>query len=219
MDDKKKKTAEAVGGTAAIAALAVVVASWHQIVAYLSSLSAPLRAPLEKLDWAHFLANVDATIYFMIGLSIPISLFFLIGIIYCVERLKVIRKKEAEKHDVKVEPAFEAAKGGGDRDLAAHWEKVQSMLGSQNPNDWKQAILEADTMLDMILDGLGYRGESIGEKLKRAEPGEFKAVQDAWDAHKVRNQIAHEAGFQLTHHEANETIQRYRRVFEEFYYI
>ena len=157
---------------------------------------------------------------FLVVLSIPVSLFFLIGIIYCAEQLKVIRKKEAEKHDLKVEPAFEVTKDAGDRDLSVQWDKATALLASANPNDWKQAILDADTMLDAVLTGLGYQGESIGEKLKRVQPGDFKHLDDAWEAHKVRNQIAHEgAAFALTHHQANETIQRYRRVFEEFYYI
>ncbi len=156
----------------------------------------------------------------MIVLSFPLALFFLIAIIYCVEQLKKIKKKDAIKYDLHVEPAFEDVKAKGNNDLAVQWHKVTSHMNSDNQNDWKQAILEADTMLDEILNGLGYQGSSIGEKLKRVQPGEFKAVQDAWDAHKVRNQIAHDgSAFQLTHHEANQVIQRYRKVFEEFYYI
>lgn len=158
----------------------------------------------------------------VIIISIILSVFFMIGIIYTVEKLKVIRKKEAEKHDVlAIEPGLEDVKGkaAGSQDLTVRWGKVHSHMGTDNENDWKQAILEADTMLDDILNSLGYRGESIGEKLKRVQPGEFKTLDDAWEAHKVRNRIAHEPGFHITHHEANQTIQRYRRVFEEFYYI
>lgn len=169
--------------------------------------------------WPAFVEIVKLVLNGFIVLAIPLSLFFLIGIIYCVEQLKVIRKKEKQKYDIKIESAIEEVKPAGNQDLSVSWQKVQSHLNSQNPNDWKQAILEADKMLDEILTGLGYRGESIGEKLKRVQPGEFKNIQDAWDAHKIRNQIAHEPGFQLDQHAANEAIQAYRRVFEEFYYI
>jgi len=154
------------------------------------------------------------------AISIPLSVFFVIGIIYCVEGLKRVRAKEVVKHDLKVEPAFEDVPAGkGDQDLTARWNKVTTAINSENQNDWKQAILDADTMLLDVLSGLGYQGDGVGEKLKRVQPGEFKSIDDAWEAHKVRNQIAHEGAFQLTHHEANQTIQRYRRVFEEFYYI
>lgn len=164
--------------------------------------------------WLHIAVNS------IVAISIPVALFFLIGIIYTTERLKYIRKKEAEKFDLKVEPAFEDTGAAGNVNLSARWEKVGALINSGNQNDWKQAILEADIMLDDILTGLGYRGETIGEKLKRVQPGEFKTIEHAWAAHQVRNRIAHDgSAFQLTHHDANETIQHYRRVFEEFYYI
>ena len=42
---------------------------------------------------------------FLIITSIPVSLFFIVGIVYCVEQLKHIRKKEALIYDTKVEDA------------------------------------------------------------------------------------------------------------------
>jgi hypothetical protein len=171
-------------------------------------------------SWPGFLVGAKSFLDWIVVISIPLSVFFIIGIIYSVEGLKVLREKEALKHDVKVEPAYEDVPGQGGHDLSLRWKKVTDLIGSTNQNDWKQAILEADTMLDLILSGLGYQGESIGEKLKRVQPGDLKNLDDAWEAHKVRNQIAHDgSAFQLSQHEANQTIARYRRVFEEFYYI
>lgn len=156
----------------------------------------------------------------LVVISIPASIFFLIGIVYTVEQLKKIKKLEAAKYDApKIEPAFEDAAGQGNKDLAIRWQKAQALLNSQNPNDWKQAILEADTMLLDVLTGLGYQGDGIGEKLKRVQPGEFKHIQEAWDAHKVRNDIAHTPNYALDHHTAVQTLHRFRDVFKEFYYI
>jgi hypothetical protein len=155
---------------------------------------------------------------FLIGISIPISFFFLIGIIYCVENLKLIRNKEALMHDLKVEPAFEEG-NAGDTVMAHRWENAMKNVESPNENDWKQAIIDADIILDDLLTKMGYRGESIGEKLKRVATGDMKTLNDAWEAHKVRNDIAHTPGFVLSQHEARQTIARYRRVFEEFFYI
>lgn len=153
----------------------------------------------------------------LIGLSFPVSLFFFIGIIYTVERLKEVRKKEAALHDAKIEePAYTDA---GDQVMAHRWDRAMTYLESQNPNDWKQAIIEADILLDSLLTKMGYRGDSVGEKLKRVEQGDMKTRQDAWNAHLVRNDIAHKPDFQLDHHTARQTINLYRRVFEEFYYV
>ncbi len=156
---------------------------------------------------------------FLVGVSFALSLFFFIGIIYCVEQLKRIRRKEADMYDLKVEPAFEDVTTG-DMAMANRWENAVKHVSSNNPNDWKQAILEADIMLDNLLTRLGYKGESVGEKLKRVNPGDMKSLNDAWEAHKVRNQIAHEgSNFSLEHHVAKQVINRYRKTFEEFYYI
>ena len=153
----------------------------------------------------------------LIGISLPISLFFLIVIIYCIEQLKYIRKKEKAIYDTKTEPAYQEV--AGDSTLSHHWENVITHINSPNQNDWKQAILECDMILDDILTSMGYRGESIGEKLKRVATGDMKSLASAWEAHKVRNQIAHEVGFTLGHHEAKATVANYRKVFEEFYFV
>jgi hypothetical protein len=155
----------------------------------------------------------------LVGISFPLALFFLIGIIYCVEKLKKIRLKEEEIYDAKVEEGFETAETG-DTVMAHRWQSATNHIASDNPNDWKQAIIEADIILEDLLTKMGYRGDSIGEKLKRVAKGDMKTLDEAWEAHKVRNQIAHEgSSFTLNHHEAKNVIGMYRKVFEEFYYI
>lgn len=171
------------------------------------------------VDWfPAIFSGAKSTFGILVGISIPLSLFFLIAIVYCVEQLKHIRKKEELLYDTKTEPAYQET-STGDPALAHRWENVIQHIESHNPNDWKQAILEADIILDDILTAMGYRGESIGEKLKRVEQGDFHSLNEAWEAHKVRNQIAHEPGFNLTQHDALAAINQYRKVFEEFYYI
>ncbi len=88
---------------------------------------------------------------------------------------------------------------------------------SDSPNDWKLAIIEADIILDDILKQRGFVGNSLGERLKNISPYQLRSLDDAWEAHKIRNRIAHDgADFVLTKHVAQETIARYQRVFAEF---
>jgi hypothetical protein len=62
-------------------------------------------------------------------------------------------------------------------------------------------------------------GNTLGDKLKQATRGDFKTLDAAWEAHRVRNQIAHEGSdFILTKHEAKRVIALYETVFEEFKY-
>ena len=97
--------------------------------------------------------------------------------------------------------------------------RIEDMLvhsASDSPNDWKLAIIEADIILDEILKEAGYMGASLGERLKSISPNQLQSLDDAWQAHKVRNQIAHAGSdFILTRKLAEDTIKQYRRVFYE----
>jgi hypothetical protein len=90
---------------------------------------------------------------------------------------------------------------------------IQGYMSSQSEALWRIGILEADNMLDEVLRNKGYVGEGVGEMLKSAS---FKTVSLAWDAHKIRNRIAHEGSdFQLTEREAKKAFTLYESVFRE----
>ena len=98
----------------------------------------------------------------------------------------------------------------------SRFEDISKHILSDNPNDWKLAIIEADIVLDDTLKQAGYGGMSLGERLKSITPSQLSSLDDAWQAHKVRNQIAHSgADFVLTKRLAEDTIKQYRRVFAE----
>lgn len=100
------------------------------------------------------------------------------------------------------------------------WRDVQAHSASENQNDWKLAIIEADILLGELLEKLGYAGNTIGEKLKGVSPNSFQSVNQAWRAHNVRNRVAHEgADFELSKKEAQEVITQYKMVFDEFDFI
>ncbi len=100
------------------------------------------------------------------------------------------------------------------------WANVQTLIKSYNQNDWKQAILEADTILEEMLEKIGYEGNTIGEKLKQVNPDDFITLNHAWEAHKMRNRIAHNDGrLKLSKNEAERVIELYKEVFSEFFYI
>jgi hypothetical protein len=169
-----------------------------------------------------FLNIVRNSFGIIVGISIPVSLLILIGIIYSVERLKQIRKKESEIYDAKIDMGYQSVSSSDkeNKEIKNKWENIVRHSESQNVNDWKQAIIEADIMLGDLLTKMGYKGESIGEQLKRVAKGDFESLNEAWEAHKVRNQIAHEGNvFTMNQLEARGVINMYRKVFEEFNYI
>lgn len=155
-----------------------------------------------------FLANLWIWI---IILGYILSIIGLFVIIYCTVRLFELRKREGEYYGTLLLAPEE--KGG----INHRWVHIQSLIASTNASDWRTAIIEADIMLDDMLKEQGYVGEGIGEKLKLVSPSTFGTLNDAWEAHKVRNQIAHEgSSFDLSDTLARRTISRYESVFREF---
>ena len=169
---------------------------------------------------------ISASFGFYIFLAV-ISALFLTLMAYCFVRLLEIRKKEHEHlhHEIleyahhHAEAEKETAKKNNMSDNEK-WGNVLQYVFSGNPGDWKLAIIEADSMLDSLMDHLGIKGENLGEKLKNADKDKFRSISIAWEVHIIRNKIAHESGeFELSQHEAKRVIALYEQIFREFGYI
>ena len=94
------------------------------------------------------------------------------------------------------------------------WDSIAAHFASSNPNDWRAAIIDADSMMEELITSLGYTGASFGEKLKTININEFPALQSVWEAHKVRNLVAHEGtSYNLTERQKELTKRYYENVF------
>lgn len=164
-------------------------------------------------------------IYYFIVFAL--ATFFLFIIFYCIIRLFEIRKKEHEHvHHEIAEYAHHMAererkaKAGENGSTNPRWMATLHYLFSSNAGDWKLAIIEADAMLEALMEQLGFRGETLGEKLKTADQGNFRNLTTAWEVHTIRNRIAHEGlSFEFSQHEAKRVIALYERIFREYGYI
>lgn len=163
------------------------------------------------LDYAAFAAFLAHVWLWIIGIGYALSLAAFFAIIYCLMRLFELRRREEAYYGTLL-LAPESVVGENPR-----WKHIQSLMESDNPSSWREAIIEADIMLDDMLDRQGYKGDGVGDKLKSVEPSDFNTLEDAWEAHKVRNQIAHQgSGFDLSETVARRTIARFEAVFREF---
>lgn len=155
------------------------------------------------------------------------AIFFLTLIAYCAVRMLEIRQKEHHHllHEIEEYRHHQAerdrAKWNGDgAPRNDRWTAVLNHLFTENLNDWKLAIIEADSMLDSLLTQLNFSGASTGEKLRSANRDQFRSLTQAWEVHTIRNQIAHEGlNFTMSHYEAKRVIAIYEQIFKEFGYI
>ncbi len=152
------------------------------------------------------------TMYSIIAFAL--SALFIAGIIYAYIRASEMGEDE-EKDIHRQEHLWQELNGGHVE--TNRWDNVQKHLESLNPSDWKFAIIEADVLLERTLEKAGYVGATIGEKLKSSNIRSFATIDDAWQAHRIRNQIAHGGSdFVLTHKVVKEAMVMYERVFKEF---
>jgi hypothetical protein len=92
--------------------------------------------------------------------------------------------------------------------IRTQWQSVQSLP------DPHRRILEADTVVAKLLEGLGFQG-SMADKLKRG--GKYVPDLNAvWAAHKLRNRIAHEPGVQLSEYDVKRAMSAFGRVVEKY---
>lgn len=162
----------------------------------------------------------EETVFEVWGVLYPISaivtLIFVVGIIYCAMRILQIRRAEWAQFR-KIAHTVEA------EDIPAtrqRWNRILEHAQSSDEHKWRLAILECDIMLNELLDLQGYKGETIAEKMKQVSRTNFNTIDDAWEAHKVRNRVAHEGvEFHIDEREKNRVINLYQRVFKEFGFI
>lgn len=88
-----------------------------------------------------------------------------------------------------------------------HWRKIQS-----SP-DLRHAVMDADKLLDKMLARKGYGGQ-LGEKLKKADKV-FSDINGLWQAHKLRNRLAHELDFNPNPSEARNALRRFEEAYRD----
>jgi len=143
-------------------------------------------------------------------LAIVASIAALWIIIYSILRLQQVREIEKPRYaTVRQEEEKERLED-------SRWQHVRELIASNNENDWRQAVIEADIILNQLLMRLGYAGDSVGEKLKQVNQSHFGTLNNAWEAHKVRNEIAHQgSAYKVTDRLAYRAIANYEAVFRE----
>lgn len=97
----------------------------------------------------------------------------------------------------------------------ARWDEITKHMESAKEAEWKFAVIEADKLADLVLKRAGFVGDSMGDRLVNIQDGQIISLQDLWDAHKVRNQLAHNVDYFLRYSEARQAIEKYNSFLQE----
>lgn len=169
---------------------------------------------LAFLGNATFLNAVQRVHDVLVMVATIISMLAFAVIIYAFMRISEISAAETKKLGLALNWSSEK------KQKNERWHRVEQYMTSLNPSDWKIAILEADNILDQVVERMGYDGVSLGERMKKIEASDFPYLEEAWTAHKTRNAIAHKGtDYPLNRSEAEQTINIYHRIFKELGYL
>lgn len=90
------------------------------------------------------------------------------------------------------------------------WLTIERSLARDQPASYHLSVLNADKLLDQSLKESGYKGTTMGERLKSAS-SRLSSRNSTWAAHKLRNQIAHEPDVHVTYDTARRALAGFKQ--------
>ncbi len=94
--------------------------------------------------------------------------------------------------------------------IQADWQQIDILIKGGQPSQLKDALLKADKTLDNALRDI-VAGDQMSDRLKNAKDKfEYSLYDKLWKAHKMRNAMVHEAGFDPIHTMVKRAIEDLR---------
>lgn len=95
-------------------------------------------------------------------------------------------------------------------DLKESWGVVSAGLSSGNESHWRTAVIRADAVLDLALRARRFSGQTMAQRMNRAAQ-KYPAVEDAFKAHRLRNDLVHNPMRGITEKETRWALQIFER--------
>jgi hypothetical protein len=115
--------------------------------------------------------------------------------------LDFIFKKKINRRSVSIDTV---------KNIEREWVNINTLLSQRGPSQLKQALISADKTVDNALRDI-VDGQTMGDKLKEAEKYFDRDLYNKiWEAHKLRNNLVHESGFEPPYFTITEAVQNFR---------
>ncbi len=137
---------------------------------------------------------------------IVVSLFFFFWVVYFISKTSWLQLRALEDT---VE--FFTYQPFGARKIVKQWNKIKHRLETGLESESKLVIIEADSMLNDVLEKIGFVGENLEERLKHLTSASLSNIEEVWDAHKIRNNIVYDPDYRLNLDEAKKIISIYEK--------
>lgn len=154
--------------------------------------------------WPYLFIGIE---YFLIFLTV----LFVLGIVLIIARIQgsfKIRIKEA------VEEAMEMGKLPKTKSQR-EWEKIVENAESNNPQDYKKAVVMAENLFNRVLKIVNLSGENLEKRLKKIPDPQLEFKEDIIWAHNLKNKIVSDDKFEVDQEEAKRAVYIFERALKQ----
>lgn len=95
------------------------------------------------------------------------------------------------------------------------WRKTLKLASKKDPALWRQALKDADSILDEVLKIAGYQGGNIDERLQYISPAQIANIVELRQAHEFAVLVNKNEGIEITRTLVEEALYIYRTTFQE----
>lgn len=95
------------------------------------------------------------------------------------------------------------------------WRSILQKFALNSPDSMRLAIIEADSLVDEALKQLGLPGEHMADRLEKLTGDILASLDGLWNAHRLRNDLVHSPGFEISAHEAQRALDKYHAFLKE----
>jgi len=163
---------------------------------------------LENLIYLKFIP--PGILLFLKIILIVISLFFLVIIFHSLRKSSWLKNRFLQDM---VE--ILTYRPYGVKKMAKIWSKIKGRLEAGSESEYKLAVIEADSMLNDVLERMGFKGEILGDRLKQVTTDILPNIEETREAHKVRNNIVYDPDYKLTLDQAQKVLKTYEQALRD----
>lgn len=94
------------------------------------------------------------------------------------------------------------------------WAEIEGLSRSGNISGINSAVMDADKLFDHVLKCLtGITQGTMADRLKASKErfSDYSIYQDVWEAHKVRNRLAHEINSEVLSLESKKALDKFKK--------
>jgi len=154
--------------------------------------------------------------YSYLFMVVKYFLIFLTVVLFAAIVLILIRIQGGFK--IKIKEAVEEAMEAGKLPKTKTQEKIDliaSAAESNNPKDYKKAVVLAEELLGRVLKVADFSGENLEKKISKVPDSQLNFKEDIIWACKLKEKIVSDEEFEIDHEEAKRAVYIFQRALKE----